>query len=56
MSSCSQITVHHASVVDVDISAATVIFVYLVPAGMRAMRDVLMQAIERGAQVVTYGE
>lgn len=47
----------HANVLDVDISAATIIFVYLVPEGMKAMRDTLVRAMdERGVRVVTYGE
>ena len=47
----------HANVLDVDISPATIIFVYLVPEGMRAMRDALVRSIEdKAVRVVTYGE
>jgi hypothetical protein len=53
----SQVSIVHANVLDVDISAATIIFVYLVPEGMKAMRDTLVRAMdERGVRVVTYGE
>lgn len=46
----------HANVLDVDITPATAIFVYLVPEGMSAMRAVLEDAMDsRGVRVVTYG-
>jgi hypothetical protein len=50
-----QIRIDHANVVDVDFSSATAVFVYLVPAGIAAIRESLLAAVERGARVVTYG-
>ena len=53
---CVQVSIVHANVLDVDISPASAIFVYLVPEGMRAMRDRLLEAMDqRGVRVVTYG-
>ena len=50
------IQVLHDNVLNIDISDATVLFVYLVPDGMKKMREALINAIERGARVVTYGK
>mmetsp|Transcript_29622 Transcript_29622/g.50007 ORF Transcript_29622/g.50007 Transcript_29622/m.50007 type:complete len:202 (+) Transcript_29622:40-645(+) len=50
-----KVNIVHANVLDVDISPATIIFIYLVPEGMRAMREALVSAIEdRAVRVVTY--
>lgn len=45
----------HDNVLNVSISPATAIFVYLVPEGMKAMKPALVEALERGVRVVTYG-
>ena len=45
----------HDNVLNIDLSPATAIFVYLVPEGMRAMRPVLLEALQRGVRIVTYG-
>lgn len=50
----SQIQLHHDNVLNVDLSPASCIFVYLVPAGMKALRESLVAAIDRGVRVVTY--
>ena len=51
-----QAQVIHANVLDVDITEATVIFLYLVPTGIAAMKDTLLSALDRGVRIVTYGE
>jgi predicted AAA+ superfamily ATPase len=43
-------------VLNVDITPATVIFVYLVPEGLKKMRDALINAIQRGVRIVSYGK
>lgn len=48
------IQVLHDNVLNIDVSDATALFVYLVPDGMKKMREALINAIERGARVVTY--
>ena len=40
---------------DIDFTDATVIFVYLVPTGMAAIRDKLVAAMQRGVRIATYG-
>jgi hypothetical protein len=50
------IQVLHDNVLNIDVSDATALFVYLVPDGMKKMREALINAIERGARVVTYGK
>jgi hypothetical protein len=51
-----QIHIIHDNVLDVDITPATVIFVYLVPEGLKKMRDALINAIQRGVRIVSYGK
>lgn len=51
----TQITILHANVLDVDPTGATAVFVYLVPAGMLAVREALIALLKAGARVVTYG-
>lgn len=46
----------HDNVLNVDISDATCIFVYLVPEGMKALAPTLLAFIDRGVRVVTYGK
>lgn len=50
----SQVTIMHNNVLDVDISEATVLFIYLVPEGILKLKDVLLCALERGVRIVTY--
>lgn len=50
------VSIVHANVLDVDLGPASVIFVYLLPEGMRAVQRALLAALERGVRVVTYGE
>ena len=42
------------NVLNVDLSDATAVFVYLVPEGMKALREMLVSLLGRGARVVTY--
>ena len=44
----------HSNVMDVDISDASVIFIYLVPDGIRALNDVLIGALADDVKIVTY--
>ena len=53
--SSTQICILHDNVLNVDFTEATVLFIYLVPAGMTAIRDDVIRAIrERNVRVVTY--
>ena len=52
----AQVTIIHDNVLHVDIKEATAIFVYLVPEGMVAMRPALIEALNRGVRIVTYGK
>ncbi|CBJ26045.1 conserved unknown protein [Ectocarpus siliculosus] len=49
-----KIKVVHGNVLDVDIVEATAVFIYLVPAGMAALKEALVSALRAGARVVTY--
>jgi hypothetical protein len=51
-----QIKIVHGNVLDTDLSAATHIFVYLVPKGLAALAPRLSGCIARGVPVVSYGE
>lgn len=46
----------HGNVLATDIVEATGVFVYLVPAGMSALKEALVSRLRAGARVVTYGE
>ena len=46
--------VFHSNVMDVDISDASVIFIYLVPDGIRALSDSLTVALANDVKIVTY--
>jgi precorrin-6B methylase 2 len=50
----SRATVLHDNVLNIDINEASAIFIYLVPDGIKALKDVLLSALERGVRVVTY--
>ena len=53
--SSTQISILHENVLNVDFTEATVLFVYLVPSGMTAIRDSVIRAIrERNVRVITY--
>jgi hypothetical protein len=52
--SSGQVSILHQSVLDADLSQATALFVYLVPEGIAKLRPALLQAMQRGARVVTY--
>ncbi len=49
-----QINLLHENVLNVDFSSATVIFLYLLPDGIRKIQTELVKAINRGAKVVSY--
>lgn len=49
-----KISILHDNVLNIDFSEATVIFVYLVPEGMKRLKDKLYNAIEKGVRIVTY--
>jgi len=46
----------HADVQTVDFSDGTAFFIYLVPKGIATLRPVLINLLERGARIVTYGK
>lgn len=41
---------------DVDLTSGTAFFIYLVPEGLQALKDALVQALRRNARIVTYGK
>jgi hypothetical protein len=49
-----QIQIIHNNVLDVEFSEATVLFIYLVPEGILKLKDMLLQALDRGVRIVTY--
>lgn len=49
-----RVSIYHQNVVDSDFTPATALFVYLVPAGIAAIRPALEAALVRGARIVTY--
>ena len=50
-----RISIVHDTVENVDLAGATAVFVYLVPEGMKAIQEKLVEAVnERGVRVVTY--
>lgn len=53
---CEYVTIVHNSVENIDFSEATVLFIYLVPEGIKAIRDKLIRALDRGVRIVTYGK
>lgn len=50
-----QIRIVHGNALDADVDDATAAFVYLVPAGMKSLKEALVSMLQRGARVVTYG-
>eukprot|EP01039_Chlorochromonas_danica_P008387 gene8387-9245_t len=50
-----RISIIHGNALDIDFSTATAIFLYLLPAGMKALKERLVQALERGVRIVSYG-
>ncbi|KAJ1443331.1 hypothetical protein B484DRAFT_441709 [Ochromonadaceae sp. CCMP2298] len=50
----SRVSLLHANVLDVDLSPATAMFIYLVPEGIKMLRGALLEALERGVRIVTY--
>lgn len=49
-----RVSIFHENVIDSDFTQATALFVYLVPAGIAAIRPALEAALTRGARIVTY--
>eukprot|EP00903_Cladosiphon_okamuranus_P008697 g8333.t1 len=49
-----KIDIVHGNVLDTDIDDATAVFVYLVPAGMKLLKQALVSRLQGGARVVTY--
>ena len=52
----AQIKIIHGNVLDIDADEATVVFIYLVPAGMAAVKEAMVSLLRAGARVATYGE
>eukprot|EP00428_Durinskia_dybowskii_P070279 CAMPEP_0170412514 /NCGR_PEP_ID=MMETSP0117_2-20130122/31015_1 /TAXON_ID=400756 /ORGANISM="Durinskia baltica, Strain CSIRO CS-38" /LENGTH=146 /DNA_ID=CAMNT_0010670221 /DNA_START=122 /DNA_END=558 /DNA_ORIENTATION=+ len=52
--SSEQIQIFHDNVLNIDFSAATCIFVYLVPEGMAMLKESFLQALARGVRIVSY--
>lgn len=46
----------HGNVMDIDAGEATAVFIYLVPAGMVAVKEAVVSLLRTGSRVVTYGE
>ena len=51
-----QATIIHGNVLEHSFHDATAIFVYLLPEGMLQLKPALVQLIENGARVVSYGQ
>ncbi|CAM9170245.1 unnamed protein product [Chrysoparadoxa australica] len=51
---CDLVTIRHSNVLDEDFSQATALFIYLVPEGMRALKDKLIAMLQNGTRIVTY--
>lgn len=49
-----QATVLHGNVMDVDLENASSLFIYLVPEGIRAIREKLLAALTQDVKIVTY--
>ena len=50
----NRITLLHDNVLNISLLPATHIFIYLVPEGMKALREQLCDALRRGVRIVTY--
>ena len=50
----SRATVFHVNILNADIADAGAIFVYLVPEGIRAIKEMLLSALDRNVRIVTY--
>lgn len=50
----SRAFVVHANIMDADTADAVSIFVYLVPEGLRAIKEMLLSALDRNVKIVTY--
>lgn len=48
------VTIRHSDASTADISDATIVFVYLVPEGLKIVMPKLLDAIQRGCKVVSY--
>ena len=48
------ISILHANVLDVNMDAATVVFVYLVPVGLKLCADKLLSVLQRGGRIASY--
>lgn len=46
--------IYHDNVLNIDLSHATSMFIYLVPEGLSALKDALIRSLERGTRIVTY--
>lgn len=51
-----QITIIHGNVLDVEFGDATSIFVYLLPEGMKQLRDRFCSVLAKGGRIVSYGK
>lgn len=49
-----QITILHDNVLNIDFDNATKLFIYLIPDGIKQLKDKLVNALERDAIIVTY--
>jgi hypothetical protein len=50
----ARVEVRHGNALTTDVGEASALFVYLVPAGMKQVKPKLLEAMARGARVVTY--
>lgn len=51
-----QIKIVHGNVLGIDAADATAAFVYLLPAGMAAVKETLVSLLKRGGRVASYGK
>jgi len=49
-----QITILHDNVLNIDFDNATKLFIYLIPDGIKQLKDKLVNALERDVIIVTY--
>lgn len=50
-----QVRLVHDNVLNVDFSSATAVFVYLLPEGMKLLKDRFLDVLARGGRIVSYG-
>ena len=53
---CGQVELRHGNVLEEEFEDAPAIFMYLLPAGMRLLKDRLTTLLDNGCRIVSYGK